>query len=402
MTKTRSSLQSPTGCNRTVLSSGVTLVFLVTEYFISPETRDSETPLARATCRDIRSICQDWAVLIHTPNISAQSCFVHSCTRLHISAMIDVLAAHHHGLAASVLASVVLVVLSCLIKLNIQLGTTEPHFKKLVPEPWNRKQIRETYDRLVQNPITTASYASQLPPKLDRRYIVTGGSGLLGGYIVLQLLERGQPPNTIRIVDFQAPHRTDMLTGPATKVEFRKTDISSAESTQAAFRAPWDESVSKLPLTVFHTAAVIIPSARSELVNGFCESVNVHGTENVLVEARKAGADVLISTSSASIAIRPVEMWNKPWRLNDYPRYYSQVLDEADFFQPLRPHRQFFGNYPASKAKAERIVCGANKQELRTGSIRPANGVYGYPTDNLLGGPLTMQIYPEYAWRVHS
>lgn len=304
------------------------------------------------------------------------------------------LVAHHFGAAAAVVALLAWLVLY-LVNLNRLLSTTPDDVKKLAPQRWTRQQIKDTYDRLLQRPITTASYVSQLPPKLDRRYIVTGGSGLVGGYIILQLLERGQPPNTIRIVDFQAPHRTDMLTGPATAIDFCKTDIASAESTEAAFSAPWDPLVAKLPLTVFHTAAVIIPSARSELVNGFCESVNVRGTENVLAAARRAGADVFVSTSSASIAIRPVEFWGKPWSWSEFPRYYSQILDESDFLQPVRPHQEFFGNYPASKAKAERIVCSANGTHMRTGCIRPANGVYGHPTDNLLGAPLIMQTYSQ-------
>lgn len=285
-----------------------------------------------------------------------------------------------------------------LINLNRLLSITPDEVKKLVGDRWTDEQIKKTYEHLHHSPITTASYASQLPPKLNRRYIVTGGSGLVGGYIVLQLLERGQPPNTIRIVDFQPPHRRDQLDHPLFSkggVDFQKTDISSAEFTDAAFSQPWaDTAVARLPLTVFHTAAVIIPSARSRLVNGFCEAVNVGGTENVLAAARRAGADVFVSTSSASISIRPVELWVKPWKWDTCPKGYCQVLEESDFFRPLRSHEAFFGNYPASKAKAERIVCGANCRELRTGCIRPANGVYGHPTDNTVGGPLNSQITP--------
>lgn len=283
-----------------------------------------------------------------------------------------------------------------LINLNRLLSITPYEVKKLAGDRWTDDRVKKTYERLRQNQITTASYASQLPPQLNRRYIVTGGSGLVGGYIVLQLLERGQPPSTIRIVDFQQPHRRDQLDHPLFgQVDFQKTDISSAESTDAAFSKPWDPSVEKLPLTVFHTAAVIIPSARSQLVNGFCEAVNVGGTENVLAAARRAGADIFVSTSSASISIRPVELWVAPWRSwNTCPRGYCQVLEESDFFRPLRRHEEFFGNYPASKAQAERIVCGANCRELRTGCIRPANGVYGHPTDNTVGGPLNSQICP--------
>lgn len=274
-----------------------------------------------------------------------------------------------------------------LINLNRLLRSTPEQFRQLT-EPWTREQIIETHERLAQKPITTASYSAHLPPKLNRRYIVTGGSGMVGGYIVLQLLERGQPPESIRIVDFQAPHRSDMAEGPAAAVSFHKVDISSAQQTDAAFAAPWPASVASLPLTIFHSAAVIIPSARSQLVSGFCDAVNVGGTANILAAARRVGADIFISTSSASIAIRPVELW-RGW---SEPRYFAQMLDETDFFAgPLRPHREFFGNYPYSKARAERLVCGANGPEMRTGSIRPANGVYGHLTDNMIGKPLSVQ-----------
>lgn len=320
----------------------------------------------------------------------------------------------------AVLAPLVLLLALYLWNLNQLLSTTPPEVARTVPQRWTPSQLREVYERLRREPITTAnanenedgdSSCQSLPPELARRYIVTGGSGLVGGHIVLQLLARGQRPEAIRIVDFQAPHRADMVSSsssslPVTKVSFCQADIASAASTDAAFAAPWpDDAIAALPLTVFHTAAVIIPSARSELVNGFCEAVNVQGTRNVLAAARRAGADVLVSTSSASIAIRPVQFWASPAAWNkwwwtsphaQFPPGFWQFLDESDFYRPLRPHDDFFGNYPASKAKAERIVCAANSPEMRTGCIRPGNGVYGHPTDNLLGTPLSMQVYPTY------
>lgn len=186
-----------------------------------------------------------------------------------------------------------------------------------------------------------------------------------------------------------------MVNGLAADVEFIKTDIASAESTDAAFQASWHPSVAGLPLTVFHTAAVIVPSERSRRVYHFPESVNVRGTEHVISAAIRAGADVFVSTSSASISIRPVQFWVAPWKWKRWPRHYWQILDEADFFNPLREHEEFFGNYPASKAAAERIVCSANSTNFRTGCIRPANGVYGHPTDNTVGGPLNMGTCPS-------
>lgn len=334
-------------------------------------------------------------------------------------------AMHRSGavaVAVPALLALLLLALLCkfLVNLNQALSATPAHFRELAPRPgWTRAQIRETHDRLAaaatattaaagQQPVTTtaSSYAAQLPPRLDRRYIVTGGSGMVGGYIVLQLLARGHPPEAIRIVDFQPPRRADMLAGPAAAVAFRRADLSSAAQTAAAFAAPWPTTpaaaaaVAALPLTVFHTAAVMVPSARSPLVGGFCEAVNVGGTANVLAAARDAGADVLVSTSSASIAIRPVGLWRGAWGGGRFgcgprePQDFAQVLDEADFFAgPVRPHHEFYANYPASKARAERLVCGANGPEMRTGCIRPCNGVYGQATDNLVGTPLSMQTY---------
>jgi nucleoside-diphosphate-sugar epimerase len=182
-----------------------------------------------------------------------------------------------------------------------------------------------------------------------------------------------------------------MLDGAASLVDFIQTDITSEAGVDAAFCKPWNASVAKLPLTVFHTAAVILASDRSKYVYGFPEAVNVYGTKHVLAAAQRAGADIFSSTSSASISIRTVDpfvFWAKE------PKNFWQILNERDFFQPLRTHEEFFGNYPASKAVAERLVCGANTKTFRTGCIRPGNGVYGNPTDNTVGGPLSKAIFP--------
>ncbi|GAB1311465.1 hypothetical protein MFIFM68171_01675 [Madurella fahalii] len=306
--------------------------------------------------------------------------------------------------AATATVLLVLVLVAYLARLNQLLLSTPDEIRRLNPGGWTKDLLLATYQRLESNPTTTSTYAQRIPPKLERRYIVTGGSGLVGGYIVLQLLERGQPPESIRILDFRAPRRADMSHGRATKVDFVQTDISSAESTGKAFRKPWDPSVAHLPLTVFHTAAVIVPSDRSKLVYGFCEAVNVRGTQHVVDAARRAGADVLVSTTSGSISIRPVELWVSPWRMwpgssGCWPRHYWQVLDEKDFFEPPRKHEEYYANYPASKAAAERIVCAANSEAMRTGCIRPANGVYGNPTDNTVGGALAKAVLPT--WTSH-
>jgi nucleoside-diphosphate-sugar epimerase len=147
--------------------------------------------------------------------------------------------------------------------------------------------------------------------------------------------------------------------------------------------------VQHLRLTVFHTAAIILASDRSEFLYEFPDRVNVNGTENVMAAAKSAGADVFSYTSSASISIRPVE----PFVFSAAePKNFAQLLDERDFYDPVRDRSDFFGNYPISKAVAERIVCDANCESFRTGAIRPANGVYGNPTDNTVGDPLSRSV----------
>ena len=138
--------------------------------------------------------------------------------------------------------------------------------------------------------------------------------------------------------------------------------------------------------------AVIMASDRSAYMYPFPHDVNVTGTKNILLAAKASGADVFSSTSSASICIRPVNPWVPLWVKQ--PENYWQILDEKDFWQPLKRREEYFGNYPASKAVAERLVCDANSDDFRTGCIRPANGVYGNPTDNTVGQPLSKSVFP--------
>ncbi|KUI63091.1 Short-chain dehydrogenase/reductase family 42E member 1 [Cytospora mali] len=244
-----------------------------------------------------------------------------------------------------VAAAIAVLLLSLyLYKLNKAMTSTPEDVHAWRPRAWTDEEIRETYERVCNEPI---DFAKHLPPKLERRYIVVGGSGLVGGDIVLHLLARGQPPSSIRIVDFSKPSRSDMLNGPATKVDYVKTDITDPTSVEAAFSKPWPSDVANLPLTVFHTAAIIRPGERSMLFWDRTRRVNVDGTEN--------------------------------------------VCDERDFDRPLRPHGDYFANYAYSKAIAERTVCGANAPGFRTGVIRPGMGIYGLPTDVICGPALREQ-----------
>lgn len=205
----------------------------------------------------------------------------------------------------------------------------------------------------------------------------------MGGFITLQLLERGQPPESIRIVDFTRPTREDLLSGPAVQVGFVHADITSSASLNAAFAQPWPSPVSGRPLTVFHVAAVIRFAERSRLFYDRVSGVNVAGTANAIAAARSAGADIFIATSSGSVGMRRVSFWTWPWAR--HPARYVQFYDESDFDRPPRPHDDYFANYAVSKAEAERLVCGANDETFRTGVIRPGSTVYGHKQDQFVG-----------------
>lgn len=67
---------------------------------------------------------------------------------------------------------------SCLllyfIRINLMFMETPARFRMLAGSGWDRKLLSQTYKELAKNPI---NYTGQLPPRLNRRYIVTGGAG---------------------------------------------------------------------------------------------------------------------------------------------------------------------------------------------------------------------------------
>ncbi|KAK3694047.1 hypothetical protein B0T22DRAFT_352943, partial [Podospora appendiculata] len=278
----------------------------------------------------------------------------------------------------SVLTAAVIIAVVWLYRVNSAMRAVPRGSLQHSPHRLTEHEIHATYERLSKAPL---NFTKLLPPRLDRRYIVVGGSGLVGGDIVLQLLQRGQSPQSIRIVDFAPLIREEMLE-KAGECDFVKADITSPASVEAAFSKPWPASVAESPLTVFHTAAAIRPSERSPVFYERVRRVNVDGTAIVMAAARAAGADIFIATSSASIAVTPVSFW-APWRSE--PKDCYQVITEADFDAPMRPHNRYFANYAISKAVAERLVCGANEDKFRTGCIRPGNGIYGDKRDLCVG-----------------
>ncbi|CAK5272650.1 unnamed protein product [Mycena citricolor] len=242
------------------------------------------------------------------------------------------------------------------------------------------------------------SNAGQIPPRTGRRYIVVGGAGFLGGWIVRQLLDRGEEPRRIRVLDLRPPARADLTTGRGTAVHFMQVDISDGDAVRAAFAAPWPEGAPDAGLTVFHTAANIrfFEKRRSLLPNS--ARVNVAGTQHVVDAARAAGAGVLVYTSSGSVAVKINRFLLWPWERE--PAMFVQAINEDEALVPTR-HEQFFSNYAATKIVAERRVRAADKTPsgqtvLRTGCLRPGNGIFGPGGDMLCGAYLVRQVNPTW------
>lgn len=227
-----------------------------------------------------------------------------------------------------------------------------------------------------------------------------------------QLLERGEDPKKIRVLDIRPPRRKDLTTGLARDVDFRQVDISDKNAVDEAFHAPWSSSSftntspsSDEGITVFHTAANIRFYERHPSLLPLSSKVNVDGTQNIVDAARSIGVSIMVYTSSGSISVRRARFWLWPWEKQ--PDFFVQYITDDDALIPKR-HEDMFSNYAASKIQAERIVRqadrtptgagvgGADDKVLRTGCIRPGNGIYGPGGDLLCGSYLVRQTNPTW------
>ncbi|KAE8388492.1 hypothetical protein BDV23DRAFT_173781 [Aspergillus alliaceus] len=274
-------------------------------------------------------------------------------------------------------------VLIYLYHVNRAINAVPEEAHRLSSPRWTVEEIKAAYEKAIASP---TDVVKSLPPRQHRRYIVVGGSGLVGNWIVSHLLMRGEDPAAIRILDIQTPSREVLDQG----IAYIKTNIANEEAVWSAFAQPWAQSVADLPLTVFHNAAVIRHGDRLKAFLPLSRDVNVGGTVNVLIAAKKSGATCVIATSSGSVCVRRFPLWIAPW--TRLPKYLVQVINDSS--EVPKEHDHFFGNYAVAKAEAESIVCSADdpKSNLRTGCIRPINGIYGIGnTDKSVNGAYLMR-----------
>lgn len=202
------------------------------------------------------------------------------------------------------------------------------------------------------------------------------------------LLTRGEDPKNIRILDIRAPTRTDLTQGLGKLVEFVRTDVTDERSTVAGFTKQWPPTASRdSDITVFCTAANIRFYEKHPALVPLSAEVNVGGIENVIKGSLACGATILIATSSGSVGVRSTRFLLTPWESE--PKFFTQVLQD-DGKESTRSHRTFFSNYGYTKMVGEVRVLGFDKtpgaggKTLRTGAIRPGNGIYGVGGDQLV------------------
>ncbi|KDQ59778.1 hypothetical protein JAAARDRAFT_126566 [Jaapia argillacea MUCL 33604] len=167
--------------------------------------------------------------------------------------------------------------------------------------------------------------------KRSESYLVVGGSGFLGSYIVKALLARGE--TSVSVFDIVSRSFDG-------DVKLYVGDIASKEDVSNAIRKSGATSI-------FHTASPV--HDQDDYIH---QKVNVQGTRVLLDAAIANKVTKFVYTSSTGVT------------------YTADPLEGADETLPIPT--KGFDAYHSTKAKAEIMVLAANNLEgLRTVAIRP-------------------------------
>ncbi|MCG8314716.1 MAG: NAD-dependent epimerase/dehydratase family protein [Pseudomonadales bacterium] len=174
--------------------------------------------------------------------------------------------------------------------------------------------------------------------------LVTGGSGFLGRYIVEQLLAKGYQVSVL--------FRGEYPELEGLPIQIFRGDVTNIADVMAAVIGNQ---------MVFHVAAKVGYWGR---YRDFYR-VNVSGTENIIQACEDLDVKKLIYTSSPSVTMNNIDIYNGDESL-PYPSSYHS-------------------HYSATKAIAERRVLAAHSQSLHTVVIRP----------HLIVGPRDNHLLPR-------
>ncbi|KAG9291449.1 hypothetical protein G9A89_021868 [Geosiphon pyriformis] len=183
-------------------------------------------------------------------------------------------------------------------------------------------------------------------------YLIIGGNGFLGRWIVNLLLRRLSSTSsaeiTISVFDLYRNYYDSSVT-------YYKGDLSNYTEISKAIQT-------SQATTVIHTA-----SPPHGLDAAIYWKVNVEGTKNVVQACQEHGVGKLVFTSSAGVV-------------------YDGKTDLVNVDESVEFPRKFHDSYHEAKAIAETIILKANRQKgLLTCTIRPS-GIFGPGDKQLIPG----------------
>jgi UDP-glucose 4-epimerase len=196
------------------------------------------------------------------------------------------------------------------------------------------------------------------------RYLVTGGAGFIGSNICDELVARG---DEVRVLDDLSTGKRENLTHLGDKVSLVVGDIRDS-----ALLAKMVEGCD----FVLHQAAMAsVPRSVAEPL--LCDEINVHGTLQVLLAAKEAGAKRVVVASSCAIYGDDPELPKRetlrPWPTSPYAvsklatEQYARVASDLlgieavalRYFNVFGPRQDPKGDYAAVVPKfLERLIVG--------------------------------------------
>ncbi|QRW18314.1 3-beta hydroxysteroid dehydrogenase/isomerase family protein [Rhizoctonia solani] len=209
-------------------------------------------------------------------------------------------------------------------------------------------------------------------PVTGKAYVVVGGSGLVGQYIVRTLLARGE--TLVRIIDVVEPKVAGNSDANAvdslSRAEFIQADVTDYQSIADAISRPFGNT-GRTAEAVIHTVALIRNFERLEYLKDLSYQVNVEGTKNVLRASQDLGTvGSFVYTSSAGIFAPPSNFL----RLGVLGSRGRAVFgDDAPEDSPKTKN-----HYTNTKFEAEKIVRASDGvKNIRTGVLRPGMAIMG-------------------------
>lgn len=221
--------------------------------------------------------------------------------------------------------------------------------------------------------INILDYIPSKRPGRDLRYVVTGGSGITGSWIIRHLMKRGE--RYIRCLDVKPlPHDLEDA-----DIDFCFADLRSANELKAALLKPWSDGFVGIDV-VYHIAGNIRWWETWHFQKELSFSTNVRGTLGFLAQCEELNVETFIYLSSGSVVQDAANWWALPG-LFKLKRYHGNT----------DPTPTPCCHYSASKAEAETEIL-KHTGRMKTGVIRPAQTIFGGGGSS---GGVSAGLWPE-------